>query len=724
MDGRLWMDDSATSEDYETPAKPTPDQCLTHLKLLEAFHQLREDVATTDGLYGIHDNFVDAILPAEESRTERAQLLLKFREKRWAIYVTQAAWRYQKWWKRIELTDYSMPTQSNLLSVYQNFGKDQIRAPYRVDDLPPLGQTVQTVEASKSLTVLADVLMVWHAHLLNPRDFLEDCIRYDQIRFWNTGLPLAAIDSCINNEDFEYRTGDKARLHFFATTSLPWNSLDDQQQLMLWCPNCARPMHVPWTTLTTEDSWKASASLGLGEGGTGFADQYFEYSCGVCHVTINHDVLRAQKFRFDCTLLMDKDLPMPGTILDSKGKPEPPEFGNAIETHAPLFPNRLIKAGLSRSLLAALDPSQYLRWSKGSVNDIRQALEYGLKDSSILERARGGIFPPSREEKLAVRKMMSRYWNNSSIFALDLVGAVIRQGTFIEKMHAIDWLHSPAVQSTMKRLLHKYDRYFAILSQYPGQTAVPTLDVDLAWHTHQLSPSTYYRHSVHKTDCFIDHDDKIPSPKLSTAFEWTSKIYQKMFQEPYSECTCWYCEAVRESHTSYASRHIFQRSMHKDIDSQLCALPNGKVSPHISAHNSISPIDHDSNILTTTKNARLNRMYEKARKRAEKKGRKVPDRSDASTAGYTYTYGVPIVVPYYIPYMPDPCVTGGMVPVGKVSRPERVRKEHVEEGHGEEDVGRMEETEEVMDGMEEVEAVVDAVVVVEAVAEAVVEAVE
>ncbi len=67
------------------------------------------------------------------------------------------------------------------------------------------------------------------------------------------------------------------------------------------------------------------------------------------------------------------------------------------------------------------------------------------------------------------------------MFALDLVGAVIRQGSFIEKMHALDWLHSPTVASTMARLITKYARYFEILSRYPTQVAVPTLDVDLAW---------------------------------------------------------------------------------------------------------------------------------------------------------------------------------------------------------------------------------------------------
>ena len=165
------------------------------------------------------------------------------------------------------------------------------------------------------------------------------------------------------------------------------------------------------------------------------------------------------------------------------GKPDPPEHGNTIDEHPSLFPNRLIMAGPHSVLLRGLDSVKPSESGENvrTVNGIRTIIERGLQDSKALQKAHGGTFPPSREEKTAIRKMMSRYWSNSSMFALDLVGAVIRQGSFIEKMHAIDWLHSPAVRSTMDRLLTKYNRYFSILSQYPGHTAVPTLDVDLAW---------------------------------------------------------------------------------------------------------------------------------------------------------------------------------------------------------------------------------------------------
>ncbi|KAL8924697.1 MAG: hypothetical protein Q9208_003887 [Pyrenodesmia sp. 3 TL-2023] len=291
----------------------------------------------------------------------------------------------------------------------------------------------------------------------------------------------------------------------------------------------------------------------------------------------------------------------------------------------PLFPNRLVTA-LQFTFLGK---------PVSSINDIRTIIETGLEAFNTTRRVYGRKSPPSRDEKLAVRRMMSHYWNNSSVFALDLVGAVIRQGTFIEKMHAIDWLHAPAARSTMDRLLLR--------------------------HTHQLSPPSYYHYSVLKTDRFIDHDDKIPSANLSTAFEWTSKTYQNMYQEPYSECACWYCTAVRESHTSAVSRHILNRSTQKNIDAQLSNTNTEKISPHISAHSAIDPADVEITILAATKDAQLNRLYEKARRRIEKKGRTPPDRADATAAGYTYPYGISSNVPYYSPYERRETAVKGLV---------------------------------------------------------------
>lgn len=220
------------------------------------------------------------------------------------------------------------------------------------------------------------------------------------------------------------------------------------------------------------------------------------------------------------------------------------------------FPNRLVALELRSQVLEIITKKAA---SKPTMMDIKVLIEDAIKQDSVVRKVnskpstgRGGKLNP--EERLAIRKMMSRYWDNHSPFSMALGGAVIRQGTFVDKMHGLDWLHSPASLTTMSRLLTKYDRFFRIMATNPDKTAVPTLDVDLAWHTHQLSPRSYYGYSLSNTagDKFIDHDDRIDEGKLSDGFEWTSKQYEKNYGEVYSECTCWYCEGKSKSQLSSA----------------------------------------------------------------------------------------------------------------------------------------------------------------------------
>jgi hypothetical protein len=265
---------------------------------------------------------------------------------------------------------------------------------------------------------------------------------------------------------------------------------------------------------------------------------------------------------------------MGGTILHGTRAVPMAIPAKDVATFGGTFPNRLITLGLRTQILETLTPT-----TNKSMSDIRSLIESAIKSDATVRKinskpatGKGGKLNP--EERLAIRKMMSRYWDNHTPFAMDLSGAVIRQGSFINKMHGLDWLHSPASAATMARLLVKYDRFFRIMATNPGEVAVPTLDVDLAWHTHQLSPRAYYSFSISNTagDRFINHDDKIDEDKLSDGFEWTSKQYEKNFGEVYSECTCWYCEGkpcpyiyrapllTRKSDSSQARLHDEQDS--------------------------------------------------------------------------------------------------------------------------------------------------------------------
>lgn len=99
----------------------------------------------------------------------------------------------------------------------------------------------------------------------------------------------------------------------------------------------------------------------------------------------------------------------------------------------------------------------------------------------------------------------------------------------------------------MLKLISKYERFIEIIATHPNKVVVPTLDIDLAWHTHQLSPQVYFNFTVNKTSSFIDHNDKVDEDQLAISFEWMSKIYQETYGEDYAQCTCWFCESATPS---------------------------------------------------------------------------------------------------------------------------------------------------------------------------------
>ncbi|KAK2775485.1 hypothetical protein FQN53_003115 [Emmonsiellopsis sp. PD_33] len=622
----------------------TTDECIVHLKLLAAIADLRDSISTTDGLFNLHDRDFH-FFPTEEERLKAATLT---REKRWAIYVGRAVDRFTTWHGRCVQTDgvgshYGALTVSDIVlpGVLRSAPDRANTIVWTADTLPPL-----------------DVLMVWHAYMLNPRDFLEDCLRMGKMSFWASGMPWEAVNFCINDRTLDYTPPPAAAEYFQRSTGLHWENMHDSPMKFLPCPNCPAQVVVPWAD---EDTTVGTLSHPF-EDCTSFGDKNFRASCAKCGQTVTHDKLRVAKFRNDVLRLLSNGTPMPGTILNINGMPE----SRGSEAYGFLFPNGLITRALSSEILGVLDFAQNPSASIAGVRDFLQnklqnfaKVYHGLKPSELAI--------PKREERLAIRKMMSRYWDNSSPFALDLVGAVIRQGTFIQKMDNIDWIHSPALESTMNRLLAKYAVFFNIICANPGRMAVPTLDVDLAWHTHQLSPRFYFFYSTHHAvGRFIDHDDKVAEAKLSDAFEWTSKQYQRLTHgKIYSECNCWYCEAIRESHNNsslFKSSATTQAQKSADLLHDSPEInPDPEKNPHISAHNAVRTQNPLGPPAARIKATRLQVLHQKAIRRMSKRsvragGEKGKGNNNDVYAGAPMVWGFPIMMPMYMPYGVDPCI--------------------------------------------------------------------
>ncbi|KAF4454681.1 hypothetical protein F53441_2759 [Fusarium austroafricanum] len=133
---------------------------------------------------------------------------------------------------------------------------------------------------------------------------------------------------------------------------------------------------------------------------------------------------------------------------------------------------------------------------------------------------------------------------SASAFNDKLANNVERQRVFVEKMNAHLWIRSPALQGTVRRAVERYEKFLQLFRLYPGKMLVPALDIDLAWHTSQLSATAYRASMEARSGRFINHDDKIGKSRLAAGNDETQTLYRIRFGEEYTICLCWECQAI------------------------------------------------------------------------------------------------------------------------------------------------------------------------------------
>ncbi|KAK9472481.1 uncharacterized protein V1510DRAFT_133363 [Dipodascopsis tothii] len=635
----------------KTIVPPTVDECLVHLKLMSAFANLRQDISTSDGLFGISDSVADLYNSAAKINALRA-----IREKRWQVFVTLSEYRFRAWWNAlpkdqdrletvytlsmVEVDPYMLDSMANLAAK-----KGLTR-----DSLPPLGKQLCVA------LLTSDVMMVWHAFMLNPRDYLQDCFHSFHMDLWKAPFPWDAVNKSIDNISFNYDPPADAASKFEKDTGHAWDILKEPNEISVVCPRCHNNTLV---TLTNAD-------LGAPElpfpSGTGYADKNFKQPCTHCKFSIKLEALAVEKFRRDAADTYKNGTPLPGTLLSPRGLVELQTQVAGSSMYGNMwFATKLLQIPTIAASLQELTRPQDGYTTVTNLHMIREEIERFMDDPIVRKHKLPRMRKRLAVDKWSIRKMMAYYSATASPFSLDLVGAVIRQSSFVQKMDNIGWIHSPTVQSTISRVIEKYSTFMAIIGENRGKMAVPTLDVDLVWHTHQLQPLRYFTFSVVRTNgTFVDHDDKVGEAKLSDAFQWTCKQYEKLTNGGvYSECTCWYCEALRESTTGLFSSHnsLFKatvKSLHK-----AAGIEEGShVQMHLSHHNVFPSTSDEERVEEEVLRSQLLRSYSKARRRAEKEGWRLPEKG---TFKPVEVWGFPY--PVLMPYAADPLLSLDMYAV-------------------------------------------------------------
>ncbi|KAK7442085.1 hypothetical protein VKT23_016359 [Stygiomarasmius scandens] len=363
-----------------------------------------------------------------------------------------------------------------------------------------------------------DVLMVWHSYLLNPAWYLEDTKRVPILRsLRRLGVCLADAMPKLSSHLVTYVADSKARLATWTTRTRtdfdPFESATTLTEREVLCPACLIPVTVQ---LTKAD-------------GTGYLQEGFSQPCpsSSCNHSITKESFGVRRILVDLTrnvgdkgtegfqTYMAGSLFRPGTMYDT--------------TRGELVKRNILA---SSKLKKPVDDGSQRKWQEAIV----KRLGWDLKE---MRRAMGeelkGI-----GEKLLMRIITA--YGDDRIFSIDLVGTVLRQGSFISKMQGLNWTTPGFLTGQNELVLHhaiaRYHAFLDLMMANPSSMIVPTLDIDLVWHTHQLLARRYKKDCSNLLSKFLDHDDKVEEGRLALSFELTAKSWQDKFGLPYVYCGC------------------------------------------------------------------------------------------------------------------------------------------------------------------------------------------
>ncbi|GHJ90217.1 hypothetical protein NliqN6_6619 [Naganishia liquefaciens] len=474
------------------PFVTVPEMQL-HLRLLAAFDTMQQKVRITPETQG---DILDG-------------------DTRWAVFCVRAKQEFQRWALELRRRGY--------------------RGMLRGEDLPGL-----------------EVMMVWHSYMLNPRKYYEDCQRDPGMESIARlgAFPLELVTTYIDPVTFEYNPVRHEKTPPVNET-LPIPTDPETSTFSLLCPQCNTNNTVPWLMHPSRPH--------------GYCQKQFQHRCA-CGLMITHDVLRVAKVCNDLVGVHSGTIGfLPGLgLMPSTGDMTPmvgPRLSNAI---AAFFYGKYVEKTKDISTRDVRNDQRDSKkigydddegpWTASSLGQqlfnwdfatFEKLLDEALKSGTIARTSPGVLFKRTAVN-LRIGRMYAAY-SHAGKASVALAPAVMRQANFIGKMKDLGWLEPGRFDGGKRQafLLQKaaarYHAFLDLMAAMPSGFLCPTLNIDLAWHTHQLRPDEYREHTLQITSPisrFIDHDDKVSEVKLGDAYDLTSRAWLARFKVPYSQCGC------------------------------------------------------------------------------------------------------------------------------------------------------------------------------------------
>ncbi|KAJ6529147.1 hypothetical protein DFH09DRAFT_934890, partial [Mycena vulgaris] len=457
---------TSTRAQRTTPARPTsplPKKFRRGLYPVEAFvtlAQIKDHLALLDG-------FAELRAEVEATPEERFPFLSSTPDQRWAGFVGLLV----EWWVGF------------------------IAASWFWLVFPPL-----------------DVLMVWHAYMLNPGWYSEDTNRIEALKgLQDAGIAFGgALGRGLQN--LVVSEPSKGRVdHWTKMTGTPFDPFESAKWTVsreIACPRCRTVADAPYSTETE----------------TGYLQKDFAIRCTKCAFRITRETLAVRKLANNLAMVsMTND----SGLLAYRNTVHGDQTSGSRACAEPQT--------IKKTMLSA----DSLKWPNAWISDEAYAdfvlEEANYKPETLKRRLSRNMH--NQGGRLLLGRIMSAYVDDK-MFSVELVGAVLRKGSFVTKMNGLGWTKAEYFENVDNEVVlqHANARYHVLLDlmwEFPKSFFVPTLDIDLVWHTHQLMTTSslpqYARDTSTHMDRYIDHNDKVEESRLANSFDDTCQKWKSKY---------------------------------------------------------------------------------------------------------------------------------------------------------------------------------------------------
>ncbi|KAG8705183.1 hypothetical protein FRC08_001785 [Ceratobasidium sp. 394] len=432
-----------------------------------------------------------------------------------------------------------------------------------------------------------DVVLMWHAYLLNPILYHEDMSRLHPALDKISEFPLYKIVSQIDLDTPEMLPTEEQYHYWQRTTGdyfgLPLNTTPDADTINVKCPSCAHVNEVTWVA--------APDAAGMLRG---YAQRQFMVVCegAGCRFSITWDALCTKRFAEDVILcLQDTKATLGGTLMNTSGSPDAVRGRQLTEDILTAFPSTGSPVQLGKSL----------QWSMDEVSRrLNQEFETPTPGTAL-----------PRSGKSRIPFVLAAY-STPHAESFPAVAAAHRLSIFTSALNQIGYLTPGVFDQDAEPLLLALDRFHAFLDMATRGSSqrpmVPTLDIDLVWHTMMLRPHAYREATMKFVGRMLPHDDMIEEGAMGLAFDDAAEIWKERQKTLYSTCGC--LNHLDGASLSSSSEPRLRKKPTQETPNRSTRTnhPPNSVNSDLATH----PSDHSSIIVQELEQVdRLNRQRER-----------------------------------------------------------------------------------------------------------------